>query len=294
MRGRALEVLAGEGGVERERVPAAPGSVVFGSRGNHGERARQCPLVSARIVGTGLSVARGDTVSPSERVRRSDFDSGCGHGSTDGERAHAQLDSAVEAWRAAQDSVARSVSSTGSANLDVVASAGSFLLRVSPLAVVLKPKFRIIYDLTFTRAGGHSCVNDDTDFSSAPSCELGHVLRDVLLRVLLLRQKHGLTARIVLCRVDVKDAFRQVLADPVGAPVFGYAMGEYVVADLRLQFGWRKSPGLWGLMASSLEHVHTHSAFQDDSSFQDAAVFLQGAPRAAAVEHVRLAPPRGG
>ena len=57
-------------------------------------------------------------------------------------------------------------------------------LRVSPLAVLLKPKFRIFHDLTFARAGGHSSVNDDTDFSSAPSCELGHVLRYVLLRVL--------------------------------------------------------------------------------------------------------------
>ena len=129
LRGRALETLAGEGGVGRELVPVAPGSVVFGNRGNHGERARECPLFSARIVGTGLSVARGDTVSHCERVQRSDFDSGCGHGSTDGERAHAQLESAVEAWCAAQGSVTRSVSSTGSTNLDVVASAGSSLLR---------------------------------------------------------------------------------------------------------------------------------------------------------------------
>ena len=115
LRGRALEALAGEGGVGRERGPVAPGSVIFGNRGDHGERARACTLVSARIVGTGLSVARGDAVSHSERVRRSDFDWGCAHGSTDGERAHAQLNSAVEAWRAAQDSVKRSVSSTGSA-----------------------------------------------------------------------------------------------------------------------------------------------------------------------------------
>ena len=76
---------------------------------------------------------------------------------------------------------------------------------------MLEPKFRIIHDLTFARAGGHSSVNDDTDFSSAPSCELGHVLRDVLLRVLFLRQMHGPTAGIVLCRVDVKDAYRQAL-----------------------------------------------------------------------------------
>ena len=158
-------------------------------------------------------------------------------------------------------------------------------LRVSPLAVVLKPKFRILHDLTFARAGGHSSVNDVTDFSSAPSCELGHVLRDVLLRVLVLRQIHGATARIVLCHVDEKYAFRQVLVDPVGAPVFGYAMGGYVVVDLRSQFGWRNSPRFWGLMASALEHAHTHT------TFQDAAVFQQGA---AAVQHVRLAPPRGG
>ena len=110
------------------------------------------------------------------------------------------------------------------------------------------------------------------------------MFRYVLLRVLFLRQLHGPTARIALCRVDVKDAYRQVLVDLVGAPGFGYAVGEYVVVDLRLQFGWRKSPGFWGLMASALEHSHTHS------TFQDAAVSPRGA---AAVEHMRLAPPRG-
>ena len=341
---------------------------------------------------TGLSVARGDTVSHSDRVRRSDFDWGCGHGSTDGERAHVQLDSVVKARRDAQDSVMRSVSSTGSANLDVVASAGSSLLpacagsdkmctstvgsaciaphihphivrhwfgivknfprvdqllrvlapgspvcvarggnltadlaygnhpvvaphavgvqqticadvvhgralvfklgsacgipglRVSPLAVMLEPKLRIIHDLTFARAGDHSSVNDDTVLFSAPSCELGHVLRDVLLRLLFLRKLRGPTARIVLFRVDVKYVFRQVLVDPVGVPVFGYAVGEYVVVDLRLQFGWRNSPGFWELMASALDHFHNNTTFQDTA----------GSPQeAAAVEHVRLAPPQG-
>ena len=110
------------------------------------------------------------------------------------------------------------------------------------------------------------------------------MFRDVLLRVLFLRQLPGPTARIVLYRVDVKDAFRQVFVDPEGTPVFGYGMGEYVVVDLRLQFGWRNTPGFWGLMASALKHSHTHS------TFKDAAVSPQGA---AAVEHMRLAPPRG-
>ena len=158
-------------------------------------------------------------------------------------------------------------------------------LRVSPFAVVLEPKIRIIHDITFARAGGHSSVDDETDFSSALSCELGHVCRDVFLRVLFLRQLHGPTATVVLCRADEKDAYRQVLVDPVGAPVFGYAMGEYVVAKLPLQFEWRNSPGFWVLMASALDHSHTHS------TFQCAAVSPQGA---AAVEHVRLNPPRGG
>ena len=157
-------------------------------------------------------------------------------------------------------------------------------LRVSPLAVVLEPKFRIIHDLTFARAGGRSSVNNDTDFSSAPPCELGHVFREVLLRVMFLRQMHGSGARIVLCRVDVKDAFRQVLVDPSGAPVFGYAVGGLVVVYLRLQFGWRNSPGFWGLVASALEHSHTYS------TFQHAVVSPQGA---AAVAHVEIAPSRG-
>ena len=54
-----------------------------------------------------------------------------------------------------------------------------FRVYVFPLAVMLKPKFRIIHDLKFARAGGHSSVNDNTDFSSAPSCELGHMIWDV-------------------------------------------------------------------------------------------------------------------
>ena len=104
---------------------------------DNGERARACTLVSTRVVGNGSSVARGDAVSHRERVRRSNFDGGCGHDSTDGERAHAQLDSAVEAWRAAQDSIMRSVSSTASANLDVVASVGSSLFRACASSVKL-------------------------------------------------------------------------------------------------------------------------------------------------------------
>ena len=67
---------------------------------------------------------------------------------------------------------------------DLSSASGFRGLHVSPLAVVLQPEFRIIHDLTFARAGGHSGGNNDTELSSPPSCELGHVLRDDLLRVL--------------------------------------------------------------------------------------------------------------
>ena len=50
LRGRASEAQAGEGGVGREWVPAAPGSVIFGNIGDHGERARSCTIVLSRIV----------------------------------------------------------------------------------------------------------------------------------------------------------------------------------------------------------------------------------------------------
>ena len=104
-------------------------------------------------------------------------------------------------------------------------------------------KFRIIQLITFLRAGGHSNVNDDTDFPSAPSCELDDVLRDVLLAVWFLRQIHGVTARIVFFCVNVKYAFRKVLVDPAGAMVFGYAMREYIAVHPRFKFVGRDSPG---------------------------------------------------
>ena len=126
----------------------------------------------------------------------------------------------------------------------------------SPLAVVHN-KFRIIHVIKFSRAGGHSSVNDNTDFPSAPSCELGNVLEDVLLAVWFLRQIHGVTARIVFFCVNVKCGFRKVLVDPAGATVFGYAMREYIAVDFRFKFVWGYSPGFRGVIAFALEHADT-------------------------------------
>ena len=74
-------------------------------------------------------------------------------------------------------------------------------------------------------------VNEDTDFSSAPTCELGHVQRDIMWRILYLRKRFGRGARIVLSKMDVKDAFRQLPVEISRAPVFGHIFGGLVVVD---------------------------------------------------------------
>ena len=155
----------------------------------------------------------------------------------------------------------------------------------SPLGVVEEPKFQIIHELTFAGSGNRSSINEDTDFDCAPPCELGYVLRDVLLRVLYLRQKHGPGAHIVLSRTNVKYACRHLPVDPEGSPAFGYRVGNYAIVHLRLRFGWRSSPGFWGLFSAALEHAHNHT------TFQPAEVSTQGA---AAVAHVKIMPLRRG
>ena len=153
-------------------------------------------------------------------------------------------------------------------------------LRVSPLGTVEGRKLCIIHDLTFAGDGYRSSVNDDTDFSAAPPCELGHVFADICKRILYLRQRHGVVSRVTLCHIHVKDLFRQIPVDPLHAGKSGYVFDEYAVVDLFLQLGWRSSPGFWNLGVSSLEHAH------NQTSFKDVIVSEQG--RSAVVAHVRV------
>ena len=57
-------------------------------------------------------------------------------------------------------------------------------LRNSPLGAVESRKRRIIYDWTFAEDRFGASVNNDTDYSTAPSCELGHVFGDVCRDIL--------------------------------------------------------------------------------------------------------------
>ena len=137
-------------------------------------------------------------------------------------------------------------------------------LRLPPLAVVASTsRTRIIHDLTFASSPSCHGVNADTDFATAPPCRRGHVLRDVVRRIAYLRRKVGVSARILLSKMDVKDAFRQVAVEWERSPTFGYVFRDLVVVDRRLQFGWRSSPGFWCLFASALEHSHVNTSFDD-------------------------------
>ena len=120
------DALAGDGGVGRERVTVAPGSVAFENNGKMGVPAE---------------------VSSVEPVR------GCG--AVDGDRAiflpcvavsagEARFSgvAAIEAWLSARATVAGSVLSCGTANLDHLASVGSSLLRVA--AVLLRLPRRLV------------------------------------------------------------------------------------------------------------------------------------------------------
>ena len=70
-------------------------------------------------------------------------------------------------------------------------------------------------------------------------------------------------ARIVLSKIDVAEAFRQVSVRWAGAPVFGYEFSEWIVVDRRLQFVWRSSPGGFCLFPAALEHAHRHTSYND-------------------------------
>ena len=78
---------------------------------------------------------------------------------------------------------------------------------------------------------------------------------EVITRFLGLRAKYGTQKRILLQKMDVNSAFRQVGIAPDRAAAFAYRLEVLVFVDLRLQFGWRGSPGWSGGVAVSYTHL---------------------------------------
>eukprot|EP00752_Nemacystus_decipiens_P007888 g7048.t1 len=157
-------------------------------------------------------------------------------------------------------------------------------LRVSPMGVVKEKegKIREIHDLTVEVGEGRS-VNASTEFSEIPECTMASALKRLITRLLQLR-KDDPTAHLVLQKMDLKGAFRHIPVDPGGAQVFGYLWGDLLVVDLRLPFGWRGSPGWFGLVAGGIEHAQCNITV-------DTVVRTPSGVKA--VEHVRVEPPSG-
>lgn len=95
-------------------------------------------------------------------------------------------------------------------------------LRLSPLEIMaFTSKTRVIHDISFASAPSTSGFNDDTGFATATPCQLGHVVRGIILRMLYLKRKYGVRARIDLSKMNYKDAYIQEQLEWARLPTFG-------------------------------------------------------------------------
>ena len=118
-------------------------------------------------------------------------------------------------------------------------------------------KVRVINDLSFNlfnraRKGG---LNAETDVNSVPPSLCAEALPEFFTELLSLRAKNP-KLRLRMATTDVNDAYRNVRIDPNQAHNFCYTVGDLVVRDFRLTFGWTGSPGNFGVMALTAEHSH--------------------------------------
>lgn len=113
-------------------------------------------------------------------------------------------------------------------------------LGVLPVGVVEKKQLRIIHDLIFKGhqrgAGGGAArsVNASTDWEQVPSCGLDEILNVALKRILELRAKFAVGARILIQTMEVKSVFRQVGVGPDCASCFAYSLRYFLFVHFRL------------------------------------------------------------
>ena len=97
--------------------------------------------------------------------------------------------------------------------------------------------------------------NGYTDPDPAPQCMCVPPLPKLLDELVTLKTKFPVQ-RISMREADVSDAFMKVRVDPDQAHNICYTVGDLVVIDFRLTFGWPGSPGGWGVMSAAAEHAH--------------------------------------
>ena len=157
-------------------------------------------------------------------------------------------------------------------------------VRVAPLGAVVTQKVRIINDYSFepeAPRGTKGGVNRDTITEDIPSCLCGEALPSLLEEIVRLRVKYP-NKRILLAKADVTEAFRNVRVSPEHAQKFCYIVDDILVADFRLTFGWKGSPGFWGLMSEAIRHAHCRT------SAENAVLLPEGI---AMMSHVKIVEP---
>ncbi|CAM9799176.1 unnamed protein product, partial [Sphacelaria rigidula] len=164
-------------------------------------------------------------------------------------------------------------------------------LRISPLAYITSPsKSRLILDLSFGEGGNNedpSGVNGDTNFAAAPGVRLGEILPRVLERVCGLRQKFGPNSPILIAKMDVKAAYRQLQVELDKAAMLSYVFRDYICVDFRVPFGWRSSSGWWSIPASAIAWSHNHTC-PDSALILPQALTIAKDIKSAISDHLRM------
>ena len=133
-------------------------------------------------------------------------------------------------------------------------------VRVLPLGAVVTHKVRVINDLSFDlfNRAKKGDLNTETDVNSVPPSLCAEALPEFLKELVSLRAENP-KLRLLMATTDVNDSYRNVRIDPNQAHNFCYTVGDLVVMDFRLPFGWAGSPGNFGVMASAAERFHCNT-----------------------------------
>ena len=121
-------------------------------------------------------------------------------------------------------------------------------------------KVRVINDLSFDlfNKAKKWGLYAETDVNSVPPSLCAEALPEFLTELMILRAENP-KLRLLVVITDVYDAYRNVRIDPNQAHNVCYTVGDLVVIDFRLTFGWTGSLGNFGVMASAAEHSHCNT-----------------------------------
>ena len=101
-------------------------------------------------------------------------------------------------------------------------------------------------------------LNADTNVDTIPSCLCDGALPGSLTPLVSLRAKCP-KLRLLMATTEVNDYVRNVRIYPDQPHNFGYTLGNLLVVDFRLPFGWTGSLGYFGVTALAAEYAHRNN-----------------------------------